>query len=116
MGKFFTIFLSSSPYSNESVLSAARILSNAMEKGHNANLIVSDDGVYAFHKAQKYSGLPDAGKMFTELIDKGLKVYLCGGCLGYRRVSKQDHIKGVEVVKAKKCMKLIEKTDILINL
>ena len=116
MGKSFTIFLSSSPYSDESTLSAARILSNAIDKGNDANLMASGDGVYAFHKAQKYSGLPDAEKLFAELIDRGLKVYLCGGCLGYRRVTKQDYIKGVEVVKAKKCMKIIEKTDILINL
>jgi tRNA 2-thiouridine synthesizing protein D len=116
LGKSFTIFLSSSPYSNESALSAARILTNAIEKGHDVNLMASGDGVYALHKAQKYSGLPDAEKLFSELIDKGLKVYLCGGCLGYRRVTKQDYIRGVEVVKAKKCMKIIEKTDILINL
>ncbi len=116
MQKTFTVFLQTSPYTQESTLSAARILTSAIEKGHDANLMASDDGVYAFHKAQKYSGLPDAEKLFTELIDRGLKVYLCGGCLGYRRVTKQDYIRGVEVVKAKKCVKIMEKTDILINL
>jgi sulfur relay (sulfurtransferase) complex TusBCD TusD component (DsrE family) len=114
--KSFTIFLSSSPYSNESVLSATRIFSDVIKKGHEAILIASGEGVCAFQRSQKYSGLPDAEKLFAELIDNGLKVYLCGGCLGYRRVAKHDYLRGVEVVKAKTCMKVMEKSDILINL
>lgn len=111
-----TIFLSTSPYSHENTLSATRILGSALEKGYEVNLIASGDGIYNLLKAQKYRGVPDAGKIFAELISKGLNVYLCGGCLGYRRVAKQDYIRGVEVVKAKKCVKIMEKTDILINL
>lgn len=80
------------------------------------NLVTSGDGILNLLKGQKYEGLPDAGKLFSELINKGLTVYLCGGCLSYRRVAKKDYLQGVQVIKAKACLKIMEQSDIWINL
>lgn len=74
--KTLTIFLTTSPYSGEDTYSAAMMAESALKKGHNVNLIASGDGVYAFLKKQKAKGLPHAGDLFKELIEKGLKVYL----------------------------------------
>ncbi|MCL5023024.1 MAG: DsrE family protein [Nitrospirae bacterium] len=76
MGKTITLFLSTSPYSYENTLTVARTAESALEKGHSVNLIASGDGVYCFLKGQKAKGILNAQEKFSELIAKGLKVYL----------------------------------------
>jgi len=76
MGKTFTLFLSTSPYSYENTLSAVRIAESALGKGHAVNLIASGDGVYCFLRKQKAKGIANAEEEFSRLIQKGLKVYL----------------------------------------
>ena len=76
MGKAITLFLSTSPYSYENTLTTARVAEAALEKGHTVNLIASGDGVYCFLKGQKAKGILNAEEKFSELISKGLKVYL----------------------------------------
>ncbi|GAB4418326.1 MAG: hypothetical protein OHK0032_14310 [Thermodesulfovibrionales bacterium] len=76
MAKRFTLFLSTSPYSSENTLTAIKIAESALKKGHAVNLIASGDGVYCFLKGQKAKGIINAEEKFSELIQKGLKVYL----------------------------------------
>ena len=76
MAKTFTLFLSTSPYSYENTESAVRIAESALAKGHAVNLIASGDGVYCFLKGQKAKGITNAEEKFSELIRKGLRVYL----------------------------------------
>ncbi len=76
MSKIFTLFLSTSPYSYENTLTAMKIAESALNKGHTINLIASGDGVYCFLKGQKAKGITNAEEKFSELIQKGLKVYL----------------------------------------
>lgn len=76
MAKTLTLFLSTSPYSCENTLTAARIAQSALNKGHAVNLIASADGVYCFLKKQKAKGIPNAEEEFSGLMEKGLKVYL----------------------------------------
>lgn len=76
MGKTFTLFLSTSPYSCENTLTIVRIAEHALNKGHTVNLIASADGVYCFLKGQKARGILNAEEEFSRLIGKGLKVYL----------------------------------------
>ncbi len=76
MGKIITLFLSTSPYSYENTLTSVRIAESALNKGHSVNLIASGDGVYCFLTRQKAKGILNAEEKFSELIQKGLKVYL----------------------------------------
>ncbi|HXX58595.1 MAG TPA: DsrE family protein [Thermodesulfovibrionales bacterium] len=76
MAKKFTLFLSTSPYSYENALTAVKIAESALSKGHTVNLIASGDGVYCFLKGQKAKGITNAEEKFSELIGKGLRVYL----------------------------------------
>jgi len=76
MTKNYTLFLSTSPYSFENTATAVRIARSALGKGYAVNLIASGDGVYCFLKGQKAKGIMNAQEEFTELIGKGLKVYL----------------------------------------
>lgn len=76
MVRTFTLFLSTSPYSSENTLTAAKIAQSALDKGHQVNLVASGDGVYCFLKRQKAKGVTNAEEAFSELIRRGLKVYL----------------------------------------
>ena len=76
MAKTITLFLSTSPYSHENTLTTVRVAESALTKGHAVSLIASGDGVYSFLKKQKAKGITNAEEKFSELIQKGLKVYL----------------------------------------
>jgi tRNA 2-thiouridine synthesizing protein D len=76
MAKTFTLFLTTSPYSYENAVTAIKVADSALSKGHAVNLIASGDGVYCFLKNQKAKGITNAEEKFTELIQRGLKVYL----------------------------------------
>jgi sulfur relay (sulfurtransferase) complex TusBCD TusD component (DsrE family) len=76
MTKTFTMFLSTAPYASENTLTAVRVAEAAMGNGHTVNLIASGDGIYCFLKGQKAKGILNAEEKFTDLISKGLKVYL----------------------------------------
>ncbi|MDA8079360.1 MAG: DsrE family protein [Nitrospiraceae bacterium] len=76
MAKTITLYLSTSPYSYENTVTAARIAESGLAMGHTVNLIASGDGVYCFLKGQKAKGIMNAEEKFSELIRKGLKVYL----------------------------------------
>lgn len=76
MGKTFTLFLSTSPYAYENTLTAIKTAESALSKGHAVNLIASGDGVYCFLKRQKAKGITNAEEHFSELMHKGLKVFL----------------------------------------
>lgn len=76
MPKTFTLFLSASPYSHQDAGSAIKLAESALSKGHTVNLIASGDGVYCFLKGQKAKGITNAEEKFSELIQKGLRVFL----------------------------------------
>jgi sulfur relay (sulfurtransferase) complex TusBCD TusD component (DsrE family) len=76
MAKTFTLFLCTGPYTSEHTFTAIKLSEAALSKKHSVNLIASGDGVYNFLKGQKAKGIPNAEERFTELIQKGLKVYL----------------------------------------
>jgi len=74
--KIFTLFLSTPPYSYENTLTTLKIAESALNKGYVVNLIASGDGVYCFLKGQKAKGIPNAEERFSELIQRGVRVYL----------------------------------------
>lgn len=76
MTKNFIFFLTTSPYSSENTRTSIKIIEAVISKGHSARLIASGDGVYCFLKGQKAKGITNAEEKFSELLRKGLKVYL----------------------------------------
>jgi sulfur relay (sulfurtransferase) complex TusBCD TusD component (DsrE family) len=76
MSKKITLCLNTSPYSYENTHTALKIAEAALNKGLEATLVASADGVYNFLNGQNGKGLPKAGDGFKQLMDKGLKVDL----------------------------------------
>lgn len=76
MAKTFTLFLTASPYSGEGSTTTVNLAEAALDKGHQVNIIASGDGIYCFLKGQKAKGVVNTEDRFSELLSKGLKVYL----------------------------------------
>ena len=76
MSKTLTIFLATAPYASENTHTALRLIKAALDKGHQANLFASGDGVYNFTLGQKAVGVPNAEAGFGALIRRGLRVDL----------------------------------------
>ena len=76
MAKKITLFLNTSPYSHENTYTTMKIAEAILEKGLEAHVVASTDGVYGFLKGQVGKGMPNAADGFKSLMDKGLKVSL----------------------------------------
>ncbi|MBI2304843.1 MAG: DsrE family protein [Chloroflexi bacterium] len=106
-----TLFLSTSPYSSENSSTVLRLAEAALSRGHQVNLFASGDGVHNFVSGQHPSGLPNAPEGFERLISKGLRVELCGTCLRFRGIKKEDTIPGSEPSSLAGLMALIKESD-----
>jgi len=72
--KQITLVLSSPPYSGQDLDTVAGIAKAALQKGHRVSLVGSGDGTYSFLKGQRASGAPNAEKVLSALIERGLQV------------------------------------------
>ncbi|MEW6404316.1 MAG: DsrE family protein [Chloroflexota bacterium] len=114
--KTLTIFLTTTPYAFENTYTALQLARVALDKGYAVNLFASADGVYNFTQGQQPKGLPDAGKEFAELIERGLRVGLCGTCLNFRGIGAEDVLPGSAPSSMKRLFGLIKSSDVVITL
>lgn len=70
MKKEITLFLSTTPYSNENTHTLIRLAGAALDRGHPVRLIASDDGVFSIVKGQ----VPQSLSALEDLVGRGLKV------------------------------------------
>lgn len=92
--KALTLFLTATPFASESPATALHLAEAALEKGYRVNLFLSADAVYCASAGQKAIGLPTVGEKLPELIEKGLRVDLCGSCLQLRGLKREQRIEG----------------------
>lgn len=116
MPKTLTISLFTTPYVFENTYTAIKIAEAALKKGCRVNLFASADGVHNFTLDQKARGIPNAQKEFANLIGKGLNVELCGTCLQFRGIKKDDLLKDAKPSSLVKLCDLIEKSDVFLTL
>jgi len=97
MAKTLTILLNRGPYVSEYADLAARLAIKAKEKGHNVNLYLYVDGVWAPHiKAEKPHA--NVGQRLREALEKGVNVKICNRCAEARDVVAADVIDGIPLV------------------
>jgi sulfur relay (sulfurtransferase) complex TusBCD TusD component (DsrE family) len=94
MTKTLTILLNRGPYESEYADLAVNFALKAKEKGHNVNLYLYCDGVWAPHvKAQK--DYPNVGESLRQALKVGVNVKLCARCAEARDVVTDDIIEGI---------------------
>jgi len=116
MAKTLTISLFTTPYVYENTYTAMKIAEAALKKGYSVNLFASADGVHNFTLDQKARGIPNAQEEFKNLLDKGLNVELCGTCLQFRGIKKDDLLEDAKPSSMVKLCDLIEKSDVFLTL
>jgi tRNA 2-thiouridine synthesizing protein D len=116
MQKTLTISLFTPPYVFENTYTAVKIAEAALKKGYRVNLFASADGVHNFTLDQKARGIPNAQQEFKGLIERGLKVELCGSCLRFRGIKKDDLIENAVPSSMGKLCDLIKESDVFLCL
>ncbi len=116
VAKTLTIFLATTPYGYENTQTAMKLAEAAVDKGHMVVLFASADGVHNFTTGQGPQSVPNAEEGFGRLIDKGLRVELCGSCLKFRGVGKEDVLEGAAPSSLKTLFGLVAETDAFLSL
>ena len=116
MTKTLSMILWTAPYGCQNTSTALRLAKAATQKGYSVRLFASGDGVHNFTKDQKASGIPNAEKEFTELMQAGLKVELCGTCLNFRGIKNEDISDGAERSTMKNLFTMVKESDVCITL
>ena len=97
MSKTLTILLNRGPYISEYAELALRLALKARDKGHNVNLYLYIDGVWAPHvKGDK--PYTNVGEMLRRALEQGVQVKICNRCAEARDVVAGDIIPGIPLV------------------
>jgi tRNA 2-thiouridine synthesizing protein D len=103
MTKTLTILLNRGPYESEYADLALNFALKAKEKGHNVNIYLYCEAVWAPHiKAKK--DYPNVGERLREALKNGVNVKMCARCAESRDVVKGDIIEGIPHVGLWRCM------------
>lgn len=112
-----TIFISDSPFQNESVDHALMIAETARRKGHNVNIYLMMDGVYnpiTSQNGEPFNVSPISERL-TELTRSGVNVSSCRVCMELRGVRKEDIPKEVDVGGIFDLSEMINESDVFLN-
>lgn len=116
MQKTMTIFLATTPYGYENTQTAMKLADAALDQGHKVTVFASADGIHNFTRGQAPQALPNAEEGFSRLIEKGLRVELCGTCLKFRGVGREDAVEGAAPSSLKTLFGLVAETDAFLTL
>ena len=116
MGKTLTIFVPPPPYCGQDAETALRLAGAALAKGHVVHLFASADGVYLAQVDQHPAGVPDLPSMLASLIERGLRVELCGSCLHLRGLGAGQLVTGTAPSSLKGLFSAIAASDAVLNL
>ena len=106
------------PYSYQDLDTALRIAEAGLEKGHEVGLFLFADSILStFTKVKPVRSDRNIPKQMQELIEnKGLRVDICGICMDYRGVMRNEAIPGAVPSGLPELAELVETSDRFINL
>lgn len=91
-----TAVLADPPYGKQRPYTALRFLMTALKEGHQANLFLLEDAVFAAKTEQQPPEMPNCEEMLQAAIQEGLKVKACTACSVERGLKLDEVMKGVE--------------------
>jgi tRNA 2-thiouridine synthesizing protein D len=116
MGRTLIIFLAAPPYSGQDADTALRLAEAALAKGHAVHLFASADGVHIAQAGQHPAGTPNLPAMLATLIERGLRVELCGSCLRLRGLGGDQLVTGTAPSSLKGLFDAIAASDAVLSL
>ena len=98
-----TVVLADPPYGKQRAYTALRFLLTALKEGHQANLFLLEDGVFAAKRGQDPpdmpdgdTGMPNCEEMLQAAIQEGLRVKTCTVCCVERGLRLDEVTQDVE--------------------
>ena len=98
-----TVAVGDPPYGKERVYTALRFSLVALHEGHQVNLFLFEDAVFAAKRGQKPpempvgdAGMPNCEQLLRASIQEGLKVKACRVCTAERGLSREEVVEDVE--------------------
>ncbi len=98
-----TVAVGDPPYGKERVYTALRFSLVALHEGHQVNLFIFEDAVWAAKRGQKPpempiggAGMPNCEELLGAAIQEGLRVKVCRVCSVERGLAAEEMIEGVE--------------------
>ena len=106
------------PYTNQDHDSAIAIAEAALDRGHDVTIFLFSDAVLAANsKVKPVRSDRCVHKKLQELIEeKNLRVEICGICMDYRGILKEDIIPGSTPSGLPELAELVYSSDRFINL
>jgi tRNA 2-thiouridine synthesizing protein D len=111
-----TIVLAGTPYGGERGAHALRLAAAALERGHRVNLFATADGTYVALSGQAAKGLPNLGGELEGLIERGLRVELCGSCVRFRGLSADRIVAGARPSSLKGLGAMLREADVVLSM
>jgi tRNA 2-thiouridine synthesizing protein D len=114
-----TVITGEPPYGKERVYSALRFALAARFEGHEVNVFLLEDAVFAAKKGQNpvdIQGLlgarmPNCGDLLSGVIKNGARVKCCGVCCKERGAQDEELLDGVEIASMYDLVQWIMETD-----
>jgi len=98
-----TVVLGDPPYGRQRVYTALRFSLVALHEGHQANLFLLEDAVFAAKRGQQPTempvgdaSMPNCEEMLEAAIQEGLRVKACAVCSVERGLKLEEVVEGVE--------------------
>jgi uncharacterized protein involved in oxidation of intracellular sulfur len=98
-----TVAVGDPPYGKERVYTALRFSLVALHEGHQVNLFLFEDAVFAAKRGQRPpempvgdAGMPNCEELLRASIQEGLKVKACRVCTAERGLSQDEVVEDVE--------------------
>ncbi len=98
-----TVVVGDPPYGRQRVYTALRFLLVALHEGHQANLFLLEDAVFAAKRGQQPmdmpvgdTSMPNCEEMLQAAIQEGLEVKACAVCTAERGIALAEVTEGVE--------------------
>ena len=99
-----TVAVGDPPYGKQRVYTALRFSLVALHEGHQVNMFILEDAVFAAKRGQKPpempvgdAGMPNCEELLRASIQEGLKVKACRVCSTERGLAAEELIEGVEM-------------------
>jgi tRNA 2-thiouridine synthesizing protein D len=100
-----TVLIGEPPYGNERVYSAFRFALAARFEGHEVNIFLLEDAIFAAKTGQNPASIqglmdgkmPNCGELLAEVVKQGGNVMCCGVCCSERGIKQEDLLEGVPI-------------------
>jgi tRNA 2-thiouridine synthesizing protein D len=99
-----TVIVGDAPYGKQRVYTALRFLLVALHEGHQANLFLLEDAVFAAKRGQQPpempvgdAGMPNCEELLRVAMQEGLTVKACRVCCTERGLQPEQVMEGVEI-------------------